>query len=243
VLAVSPNPVRLDEVDWIPLSLRNELERHRDRFEDEDTGDTITRESWFARLSESIEAECVKRGLVAFHCTREAEPGEIKSRGLRILSGGGDAHRAEFLTRHADKFTAEELQSIKREFVEVWGDSYNSRGRENRLCFALVHPSYWGSGGCKDLLGIYGGEAIYATWGRVGPIVDKLKTIGRPAVVHFRLDPRNIKTHVVNQTGRTAIWAWHNHIRSFEMGYWSEGRVTADVPAADILDVECWSPK
>jgi hypothetical protein len=91
--------------------------------------------------------------------------------------------------------------------------------------------------------GIYGGEAIYATWGRVGPIVDKLKTIGRPAVVHFRLDPRKIMTHVDNPAGRTLIWAWHNSVRSFEMGYWSEGHVTADVPAADILDVECWSPK
>jgi hypothetical protein len=237
------NPVRLDKVDWIPRPLRDELEQHRDRFREAEFGDEIKRESWFAGLAVSLSVECIKPGVIAFHCTREAEAGEIMSRGLRVLNGPGDAHRAEFLSRHADKFSAEELEAIKHEFAKVWDSGKHARGREDRLCFALVHPRHWGRGGCGDLLGIYGGEAIYATWGRKGPIVDKLRKIGRPAVVHFRLDPRNIKTWVENPAGQTAIWAWHNNIRSIEMGYWCEGYVTSDVPAADILKVEHWSPK
>lgn len=236
------NPVRLDKIDWIPRSLRTELERHRGQFLAAEFGDEIKRQPWFADLAGSVETECASRGIVAFHCTREAEPGEIRSRGLRALKDGGDAHRAEFLTRHSNDFSADELDSIRHDFAEVWGDGRHSRGREDRVCFALVHPRHWGSG-CHDLLGIYGGEALYATWGRQGPIVDKLRTIGRPAVVHFRLDPRKIKTWVDNPTGQTAIWAWHNSIRTLEIGYWCEGHVKADVPAADILKVEHWSPK
>jgi hypothetical protein len=39
VVAVSANPVRLDEVDWISLPLRIEIELHWDRFLEEETGD------------------------------------------------------------------------------------------------------------------------------------------------------------------------------------------------------------
>jgi hypothetical protein len=236
-------PVRLDELDWIPRDLRDELELRRDRFVEEEFGDNIKHERWFLDLAAALEDWCAPRGVVAFHCTREAEPGEIQARGLRRLDGGGEAHRAEFLLRFADRFTPEELQTIERDFADVWGDGKHSRGRENRVSFGLVHPRHWGSG-CTDLLGIYGGESIYNTWGRTGPIVDKLKTIGRPAVVYFRLDPRIIvERYRSHRAGQTAIWAWHNNIRPVEMGYWCSGHITTDVPASDILQVEHWSPQ
>lgn len=193
-------------------------------------------------MANALEEVVARRDVVAFHSCREAEPGEIASRGLRILDGNGDSHRAEFLERFGHLVSQGDREQVERDFEQVWGDGRASRGRQNKLCFALAHPRHWG-GGADDLLGIYGGEAIYSTWGRAGPIVDKLRTIGTPAVVHFRISIEAIRTWMrAPVAGRTALWAWHRRLRPDVLGYWTEGYTFECVPPEHILKVEQWSP-
>jgi hypothetical protein len=114
--------IRLDNPDWIPREIAACLREHRDDLLAAEYFDHIKNLSWCVEVVADLQEACRPSGIVAHHCTREAEPGEIASRGLRILAGGGDAHRAEFLARHADKFTTEELRYIKQNFSEVWSD-------------------------------------------------------------------------------------------------------------------------
>lgn len=235
-------PVRLDHTDWIPDFIRTNLTRHEGEFVRARSVEGIEHEPWFAQLAGDLQEIAHRREVVAFHCCREAEPGEIASRGLRVLEGNGDAHRAEFLTRFGDRFTPDERGDIEREFREVWGDGHYARGRGNKLCFALGHPRHWG-GGCEDLLHFYGGESIYRTFGRDGPIADKLRSIGTPAVVHLRIGVGTIQTWMGDLfAGRTALWAWHRRLRRDITGYWAEGYSFEPVPPENILKVEQWAP-
>lgn len=240
-MAASALPaIHLDTPDWIPAVLQAQLAAHATEFQAAGYFDSIKSASWSHHLLVDLQRASSGRRIIAYDCTREATPGEIALRGLRTLKGGGDAHRAEFLARHGGEFTADERLEIERKFTEVWGDGRHSRGRENRLCFALVHPRHWGYG-CHDLLGIYGGESIYNTWGREGPIVERLRTIGQPAVVHFRLDPILVNNWIEYPVGQTAMWAWHSHLQPDVREYWCEGHTSVDVPPSDILEVENWS--
>lgn len=236
------SPVRLDQVTWIPRSIRADLAHHRSDFERAEHADDIRAEPLFEQIAIALEEVAQRRDVIAFHSCREPEPGEIASRGLRVLDGNGDSHRAEFLERFGHLFAQGDREQIERDFAGVWGDGKFSRGRQNKLCFALAHPRYWG-GGADDLLGIYGGEAIYSTWGRAGPIVDKLRTIGTPAVVHFRIRVDAIRTWMrAPVAGRTALWAWHRRLRPDVLGYWTEGYMFECVPPEHIVKVEPWSP-
>ena len=235
-------PVRLDQIGWIPRSIRVELTRHQQDFERSEYKETIEGEPWFERVACALEEVAARRDVVAFHCCRQAAPGEIASRGLRVLEGNGDLHRAEFLDRFGHLFTETDREQIRRDFDQVWADGNFSRGRQGKICFALAHPRHWG-GGADDLLGIYGGEAIYGTWGRVGPIVDRLRMIGAPAVVQFRINVDAILTWMRKPAaGRTALWAWHRRFRPDVSPYWAEGYMHECVPPERILMVEEWLP-
>ena len=235
-------PVRLDHVKWIPRSIRADLARHRSDFERSPYADHIQAEPWFEQMANALQEIAARRDVIAFHCCREVEPGEIATRGLRVLEGNGDSHRAEFLERLGHLFPQSDREQMKRDFAQVWAGQSFSRGRENKLCFALAHPRHWG-GGADDLLRIYGGEAIYATWGRAGTIVDKLRTIGMPAVVHFRISVDAIHTWMrAPVAGRTALWAWHRRLRPDVSGYWAEGYMLESVASEHVVKVERWLP-
>jgi hypothetical protein len=235
-------PFRLDTISWIPSEIRTQLGEYEANFAAAEDFDDIKRKRWYSAIAAELAQLCVDHGEVAYHCTREAEPGEIASRGLRVLAGNGDAHRAELLVRHGHRFTEDQRQFIDNQFAKVWGDGSSARGRRGKLCLGLAHPRHWDHG-CDDLLAIYGGEAVYASFGRQGPIVDVLRTIGVPAVVHFRLDVRNFKGWNENPMGQTAMWAWHRHIRPDVRSYWCEGYTTVGIPPEDVLRVECWKNK
>lgn len=235
-------PVRLDHTGWIPDSIRADLARHEDEFIRARGAEDIEDEPWCAELANEMQRIAERRDVVAFHCCREAEPDEIVSRGLRVLEGNGDAHRAQFLTRFGDRFTPEQRGQMQRKFLEVWGDGRYARGRENKLCFAFAHPRHWGPG-CEDLLNFYGGESIYRTFGRDGPIADKLRSIGAPAVVHFRIPVGTVQTWMgALFAGRTALWAWHRRLRGDICGYWAEGYSYKSVAPENVLKVEQWAP-
>jgi hypothetical protein len=237
---VSGVPIRLDTTDWIPAELQKQLARHTADFASAAYYEDVNRSQWFTGLASDLERACEECGVIAYHCTREAQVGEIAARGLRILEGNGDLHRNEFLARHGNRFTEAERSEIERHFTELWGNPLQARGRENRLGFALAHPMHWGSG-CDDLLEIFGGEAVYATFGWNGPIIDTLRTIGQPAVVHFQLHLDAIKTWHENPAGQTALWAWHRRIRPDVSRYWCQGYTTENVLPEAILQVENWS--
>jgi hypothetical protein len=239
-MTMSSAPIRLDTTEWIPPVLQTELMQHAAEFAAAEYLEDIIGKRWFTTLAADLEKACADCGVVAYHCTREAQPGEIAARGLRILEGDGDSHRTEFLVRHGNKFTAAERVEIDRHFTELWANPLQAQGRENRLGFALAHPRYWGQG-CDDLLEIYGGEAVYTTFGWDGPIIDKLRTIGQPAVVHFRLHPHAIRSHHESPAGQTAIWAWHRQIRPDVTRYWCQSYTTENVSPMDIVEVENWS--
>jgi hypothetical protein len=233
--------IRLDTPDWIPADLRARLESHEAAFRAAEFRDDIKDGSWYRDLEAALQDAANGRSVIAYHCTREFEPGEIARRGLRVLRDC-HSHRAEVFERVAANFTSDQRIQINNRLAQVQHDDRYTQGRENGLFFALVHPRHWGEAGCGELLGTYGGEVVYSVWGRRGPIVDRLRTIGQPAVVHFQLDPTLIKGFADYPVGQTAMWARHTQLRPDVRNYWCEGRTTVDVPPSDIVSVENWSP-
>ncbi len=198
----SLSAIRLDNTDWFPADLRTRLEAHEEAFQA--TGVSRAAQGHVlvprARSGPTGRQQRPERHCLPLH------PGSRA--GARSPAGGCEFSRAaatpiglSFLPATATSSPPKNAPTSVASSPRFGVTAMPRAGRENRLCFALVHPRHWGSG-CRDLLGIYGGESVYSTWGREGAIVDKLRTIGRPAVVHFRLNPKLIKTSPDHRLGK-----------------------------------------
>jgi len=171
-----------------------------------------------------------------YHCTRllDHEIAGIRANGLRRLT-------PELVLERIDKaleckaITPEEAEQFRKGHAFAIG---KERGREGRVCLFSNRQTMDKARAVEDLLGIWGGEAIYSHVGNEWR--PRLKKLGRPAVIAVDLDvnqpPQGANEHYID----TSVLAG---FISVELGLEDPGfeiHFMGDIPATQVADI--WTP-
>lgn len=172
----------------------------------------------------------------AYHCTRllEHELAGIRAHGLRRLTAELVLERIEKALEYK-AITPAEAEQLRKGHAFATGDEEN---REGRVCLFSNRQTMDDAHSVKDLLGIWGGEAIYSHVGTEWE--PRLKKLGRPAVVVVDLDvnqpPQGKKEHYVTPSVLAGFI-------SVELGFEDPGfeiHFMGDIPATQVADI--WTP-
>jgi hypothetical protein len=171
-----------------------------------------------------------------YHCTRllDHELAGIRANGLRRLT-------ADLVLERIDKaleckaITPTEAEQFHKGHAFAIGEETD---REGRVCLFSNRQTMDDAHSVKDLLGIWGGEAIYSHVGTEWEPL--LKKLGRPAVVAVDLDvnqpPQGKKKHYVAPSVLAGFI-------SVELGFEDPGfeiHFMGDIPATHVADI--WTP-
>jgi hypothetical protein len=172
----------------------------------------------------------------AYHCTRllEHELAAIRAQGLRRLTAGLMRERIDKALECKAITPAEAEHFHKRHTFAVGREKH----REGKVCLFSCRQTMDKAYSVENLLGIWGGEAIYSHVGREWE--GRLRTLGRPAVIAVDLDltqpPQGEKTHYITP-GVLACFI------GLELGLKDPGleiHFRGDIPATQVADI--WTP-
>jgi len=222
--------VDVDDVDTWPADLR----LHVDSWCEHLRGSTEYGSDLDLSWDDEVECREVLREhlLLAYHFTRllDVEVERVrKAEGLLPLT-------RELVERRIDDalagghVTPEEAERMRATHVfRVDGGS----GRRDQVCLALGNQPLRTGRGVRELLGMWGGEALYAPTNELRPL---LKRLGRPAVVVVGLDLTVPGQHNVRPGVLKTFVATRLQLKNSGADVMYRGRV----PGAAVLGV--WQP-
>jgi hypothetical protein len=120
----------------------------------------------------------------AYHCTRllKHELAAIRARGLRRLTEGLVLERID-RALECKAITQAEAEQFRKGHAFAAGEEEH---REGKVCLFSYRQTMDDTHSVKDLLGIWGGEAIYLHVGTEWE--DRIRTLGRPAIIAVDVD-------------------------------------------------------
>jgi hypothetical protein len=172
----------------------------------------------------------------AYHCTRllEHELAAIRAQGLRRLTAGLMRERIDRALECKAITPAEAEQFHKGHAFARGGEKH----REGKVCLFSCRRIMDKAYSVENLLGIWGGEAIYSHVGTEWET--RLRQLGRPAVIAVDVDvtqkPNGEKKHYI-QPGVLAFFI------GLELGLEDPGleiHFRGDIPAAQVAGI--WTP-
>lgn len=166
--------IDLDRPAAWPADLRRALTTHHEALRSREIGPLSDR--FDAAIYAVVEA-LQSYSLVGWHCTRLAdhEVADIVANGMSLLDVGLVSRRVDAAVK-AGLLAPDHGARLKAE------NQAAEQYRAGMLWFCFFNPAIAGEGGIGDLVGLWGGEAVYNSHDReeIGPII---AAIGRPAVV------------------------------------------------------------
>lgn len=155
-------------------------------------------------LAALIDEHIADASFLAWHCTRlcDDEIAAVKTDGMFLLSP------ETFNARVQRRVDADDITPYVAERLRG-ANQAASEHRANQLWFVLTRKPL-GTSGVRDLLGYWGGEALYGNHDRdpeVGPV---LKALGKPCIVEMAVPHDAIRTY-----GSIGL----NIVRTFELGH------------------------
>lgn len=216
------NPIVIaDETTW-PTAIKSyikDLKIRCSRYEDVGVSE-----------SELFSEMCASFDYIVYHYTKEGEHAKFRETGLRCLNL--DAHVQEFLDVYGSRFAVEEIDRLKR---VLYGEANRRHQPEGRIYFTVPRRLSPEDFGICDLVGYFGGEAIYWMFKKhVGmspidrAISEKLRCIGRGCEVSFVAPTK---------------WIAHGWIsdsllkRAYGENFAIDGSVNHDIPPGCIAEV------
>lgn len=181
------DPIVIENEESWPLRVQTFVRGLKDRY--------VCYEDVGAYDRELLSKMCSSYDYVVYHYTREGEHFKFLESGLRCLSL--DAHVQEFLEIYDSRFTGDEIIRLKD---ALYGMENRQHQPEGRIYFTVPQRITAKDLGIRDLVGYFGGEAIYWMFKeRVGmlpidrSISKKLRCIGKGCEVTFVAPAKWIK--------------------------------------------------
>lgn len=226
--------IHLDTLEGLPGKYITLLRNFSKLFEEDIFLDSIMeREPIVKEIVMAINSYCNKNFIKAYHYTRAYES-HIKQVGL--LCRDGDAIRTSFLEQHSNRFTQNELVTIK----ESWEKYFSERQRkirDNRIWFNTTEIALR-NGGAAPLLNTFGGEQIHMPLNGHTAIHEKLSQVGVPLIVIFKVAGN--ETVGVGQQfpwGMTAVSTFHRLLNKEAYMHDVDAYINKSVTVANIIDV------
>jgi hypothetical protein len=173
----------------------------------------------------------------AYHCTRllEHELAAIRAQGLRRLT-------AELVLERIDRalackaITPAEAEHFRKKHAFAVGEEEN---REGKVCLFSYRQTMDDAHSVEDLLGIWGGEAIYS---HVGSEWEKrLRTLGTPAIIAVDVDvtqpPQGAEEHYIHPDVLAFFIGLELELEEPNLEIHFQG----DIPAGQVAAI--WTPE
>jgi hypothetical protein len=225
-------PIDLRNPSAIPPRLISDLKSFNSRLAREEFLDPLLEDSRFLAIARELNDLCEREGVVGFHFTRSFSE-KIKSEGLR--SSTGAEWREAFLHEHGARFTADQVDRIKR----VWAgyfDTQQDQARDRRVWFNLTINALT-DGGAHRLLAHFGGEVVYMPLCSDEEMAQILCQIGRPLVVECDLDTSKLSTFGDNPWSQVLLSSYHRTINSDAYVFDRDCRMLESLPADRVISI------
>jgi len=221
----------LDHVGSIPRAIRSRLDANRDRLSSVQYFDHLLQ--WPELKSAAADLDSIIRGskVLAYHCTKELQPGLIASSGLRTLSL--ETHIADFIAHVAR--VAPDLESDFRAGLDRWLQRRETRYREGQVWFCLTRDLV--SDGTEDFFTYYGGEALYRAFPESDRCRSFLASLGRAVVVEVSIPADELRLVPTFACARPLITRYARTFNpTFELED-LEGHLLRPVAPSEVLQV------
>lgn len=227
--------IHLDTMEGLPGKFIKKLGKHIDTFKSYSSlEEVVDSEEEIIGILESINEYCTLHWIKGYHYTR-ADLDTIQNEGL-LCRNSQQIHEA-FLAKYSSHFDPEELVLMK----ECWSGfpKWNRMSsRDHRIFFnTTTYALRWG--GTDELLGIYGGEQLYFPLLPHDGIIRKLRQIGTPQLVTFKVDGK--KAEAIGQRkgwGKIVCSSYHQMVNPESSVLDADCIVKEAIPAKDILKIK-----
>lgn len=226
----------LDECDWFPADARTKLREHRQVLGKASDMEELSRLPWARQVALQLDAVARANRVVCYYCTREIEPGYLKSHGLPTLTLEG--HQRAFLKSAGSRFTPDEIASIRDAWNHYWAP-FKCQDKPVKTLLTLdrraprtdLSRGQW----------FFGGAAVFYPLTHIEPIARKLAGIGEPVVARIALPGFEIRTSGDCGLGRAALSHYHCTINPMASRDGPEGYVKRTIRPSDVREVIHWS--
>lgn len=226
--------VHLDTLKGLPGKYLKRLSAFRDVFMVNSSLEELIDNSEDLRaIVEDINDYCNEHYVKGYHYTR-AEAKAIKKYGL--LCRNSTEIQESFIENYGDKFTSTELLIMQNCWDEF--PKWNNMTSRDNLIFFNATTREVSFGGASDLLGYAGGEQIYFPLYEHKEILQKLRFIGKPQIVAFRVSGSKANgIGMLQPWGRIACSSYHRIFNSEASILDVDGAVGENILASDILEI------
>lgn len=222
--------LKLDSLHALPDALKARLLERRSVFEASPDLDDALSDPVVRTIDSELERHLRTQQVVAYHCTREPEPGYFQQQGLHTLSLKG--HQAWFLDTYGHQFTPEERTRME----SAWAGYFvgkQATERQGTLWFCLTTNTV--RFGTDAFFKYCGGEAINKPLQSDPEILTKLQSIGRPVVVECSVAGADFAQF--QHIARPLLHSFHRTIRHDAIDRHLEGRIHGSIAPCDVLTV------
>jgi hypothetical protein len=194
----------------------------------------ITSNEKYTHIIETITEHLEQSQVIGFHHTR-AEPETISNGGLICRSG--QEQRTWFLDNYGQLFSAAEIMEIKTAWDQYFTREQTS-ARDHRIFFTFTKIGLQ-TGDANRLLENFGGEAVYMPLDSLSSVSKKIKSIGVPLIVSFKIQP----SRTYGFWGKHAaaiIWLskYRHQINPEASQIDTDAHTRSSIPIDDIITIE-----
>ena len=184
------NAVKLEDLDTLPKELSCLVRSLEDRLACFTAIDSAVNEDLEVyRVASTLEEALQKCDLVAYHCTKELEPGYFAQRGLRILNI--DQHVGQFyeIVQKTAPLLLAKFKSEHRSFHEDCILGTSTRDLREGSIHLWLSLGGLTDNNCWRSFAYFGGEAIYWPFDDRNPddCLRFLKELGSPKLIEVRV--------------------------------------------------------
>jgi hypothetical protein len=196
--------INLENLEGLPYLFLNKLRFYDRLFEKNNSLEDFYDVEEIQNIISEINDYCCNNLVIGFHYTR-TNPDNIRKYGL--LCRDGNDIRNSFLENYKYLFTQEEIETIILEWDRYFSDN-TKKSRDYKIYFNFTKNALKNLS-AEFLLENFGGEQIYMPIHSIENIRNKLRNIGTPLILKCKLNPKNIKTHIINPWGQIAVSSYH----------------------------------
>lgn len=218
--------VDLQRPELLPVALRLRLDSIKSYCRNEKFSQNLVEHPKVRNVVIELDNYCMQRRVLGIHYTH-AIRADIEQKGLLVRTGA--EIRNEFVQRFGDKFEADELELLQKQWSSL--QVKQSEIRDSMLWF-----NFTACGGLnEELLGMYGGEQIHMGIELGTPIGKKLGSIGEPLVVKCALDPQKVENLHEYQWGKILVSSFHLSVEPEAHRIDKDGKVTELILPKDLF--------